>query len=209
MRADLRLSRSGLLVLGLCVGGLAWAAQSGAPARAQFFFPFFDNRPTTRPDMGYRRHRDGGVIELRPKSHRKRPRAADKKPKAPKLAPAAPENAKAVPTPAPAVEGPPPPYEPQLLRLSEIMGALSYLQTLCGASDGNAALWRDQMENLMSAENAGPSQREKLAGAYNRGLRGYEYSYHVCTPNARLVSERFLDEGARIAHDISSKYRAN
>jgi uncharacterized protein (TIGR02301 family) len=65
------------------------------------------------------------------------------------------------------------------------------------------------MENLMDAENAGPSRREKLAGAFNRGLRGYEFSYHACTPSARLVSARFLDEGARIAHDISTRYRAN
>ncbi|MGP0105929.1 TIGR02301 family protein [Rhodoblastus sp.] len=196
----------------LALALLAGALGGTAPARAQFFFPFFDNRPTTAPDLGtrHRRHRDSGIVDLRHKAkpHRKKSQAADKnappdaaKQKAAASAPGA--------NPAPPPEGPPPPYEPRLLRLSEIMGALSYLQPLCGASGAANAPWRGEMEKLMNAENAGPSRREKLAGAFNRGLRGYEFSYHACTPGARLVSARFLDEGARIAHDISTRYRAN
>jgi len=53
-------------------------------------------------------------------------------------------------------------YEPQLLRLSEILGALSYLQSICVDSTAAAAkaqeqdqLWRERMQNLMSAEAAG------------------------------------------------------
>lgn len=122
-------------------------------------------------------------------------------------------------TPAPVVEGPPPPYEPQLLRLSEIMGALAYLQSICAAPDKAAPTagkpaeedhpWRERMQTLMTAEAAGPARREKLAGAYNRGLQGYEYSYRVCTPNAQLARRRFLDEGERLAHEITTQYRAN
>jgi predicted secreted protein len=135
------------------------------------------------------------------------------------------------PAPAPLVaEAPPPAYEPQLLRLSEVMGALAYLQTVCdapggaapvtsassGAASSDAALdtardkaWRDRMEALMTAEEAGPSRREKLAGAFNRGWQGYQYSYRICTPNAQLARSRFLEEGASLAHDISTRFRAN
>ena len=123
--------------------------------------------------------------------------------------------------PPPAAEAPPPAYEPQLLRLSEIMGSLAYLQTICAeqgpltpvnAQSGTTAEdapWRDRMENLMTAEDAGPARREKLAGAYNRGWQGYQYSYRMCTPNALLARRRFLDEGARLAHDVSTQFRAN
>lgn len=212
MKAIWRRSRPGLLVLGLLAGAVGFAAQSGAPARAQFFFPFFDNRPTTAPNAGYGARRRAGELHRKPKTHKKR-NAADKNAKSPEAAKQEAAKAAAGASPAPQAEGPPPPYEPQLLRLSEIMGALSYLQPLCGASAAkNAAKiapWRAEMENLMNAEDAGPSRREKLAGAFNRGLRGYEYAYHACTPSARLVSARFLDEGARIAHDISARYRAN
>lgn len=201
------LSRSLALMLVAAVAGPAVA-----PAHAQFFFPFFDNRPTKRPDTDFwGRPRASDSVAPRPKlrPHKEKPKAAsDAKPKTPE-----PAKGQTVDANAPAVEGPPPPYEPQLLRLSEIMGALTYLQTVCGSSGDGAAMppaaWREQMENLMSAEAAGPSRREKLAGAYNRGLQGYAFSYRVCTPNAQLARQRFLDEGAQLAHDISTRYRAN
>jgi uncharacterized protein (TIGR02301 family) len=101
------------------------------------------------------------------------------------------------------------------------MGSLAYLQTICAEQASPApvnaqsgataedAPWRDRMETLMTAEDAGPARREKLAGAYNRGWQGYQYSYRMCTPNAQLARRRFLDEGARLAHDVSTQYRAN
>jgi uncharacterized protein (TIGR02301 family) len=175
-------------------------------------------------DWGWRQA-DGAPPNLRRK-HRPRPRLENpravehnrtKAREPAKTGPGKPEIAKTNAPPAtPAVqEGPPPPYEPQLLRLSEIMGALSFLQTICDGpavaetgGDGKAP-WRAQMESLMTAEGAGPSRREKLAGAFNRGLHGYEYSYRACTPNALLAREKFLSEGAQLAHDISTQYRAN
>ncbi len=234
MSCNARFLRPVVLSLGLV---LALAGVS-APARAQFFFPFFDNRPSTPPGGELRRrepsHRaQGGILDLRSRSrpHRAKSRLADRKPqksfgpskysKSNKPAEAAKAVAAVNPsaTPAPVVEGPPPPYEPQLLRLSEIMGALAYLQSICAAPPPGAAApamaaaedhpWRERMQTLMTAEAAGPARREKLAGAYNRGLQGYEYSYHVCTPNAQLARRRFLDEGERLAHEITTQYRAN
>ena len=48
-------------------------------------------------------------------------------------APATPPQDKDKDKDKPPAEPPPPPYEPQLLRLSEIMGSLAYLRGLCGA----------------------------------------------------------------------------
>jgi uncharacterized protein (TIGR02301 family) len=112
------------------------------------------------------------------------------------------------PAPAPALadvpEGPPPPYEPQLLRLSEILGALSYLRDICSARDGDA--WRGKMSTLLDAEAKTQTRRERLAGAFNRGFRGYEVIYRTCTPNAETVIARYLAEGGRIARDINYRY---
>ena len=111
-------------------------------------------------------------------------------------------------TPAPEVpEGPPPPYEPQLLRLSEILGVLSYLRDICGARDGEA--WRTKMAALLDVEAKTQTRRERLAGAFNRGFRGYEVIYRTCTPNAETVIARYLSEGERIARDISYRYGAS
>jgi len=106
-----------------------------------------------------------------------------------------------------ALEETPPPYEPQLLRLAEILGALSYLRDICGSPD--AAAWRGRMESLLDAETKTPLRREHLAGAFNRGFHGYELSYKTCTDNARVVIERFSREGETIAHDIANRYNAS
>jgi uncharacterized protein (TIGR02301 family) len=114
----------------------------------------------------------------------------------------------AAPTPAPAPPPPQletmPPYEPQLMRLSEIMGALAYLRDLCGAQDG--AVWSARMAALLDAEAPGETRRERLAGAFNRGFRGYQVTYRSCTDNAQTAMERFVLEGGRLSQDITGKF---
>ena len=114
-----------------------------------------------------------------------------------KPAPAAPS------PPAPAAE-PPPPYQPQLLRLAEIMGALAYLRDLCGAGDG--AQFRTRMAGLIEAQGSSESQRDLLAGAYNRGFEDYQITYRACTPAAEEIVTNFLAEMARLAGDVANRY---
>ena len=108
------------------------------------------------------------------------------------------------PPPAPVPEAPPPPYEPQLLRLAELMGALTYLRDLCREEDGN--VWRARMAAIIEAEAASLPRRERLAGAFNKGFHGYQITYRACTPNAGLIITRFIDEGTRLAHEIGNRY---
>lgn len=96
------------------------------------------------------------------------------------------------------------PYEPELLRLSEIIGALAYLRTLCGADDGDA--WRAKMSALLAAEGDSQTRREQLAGAYNKGFRDYELIYRSCTPNAHEVISRYLAEGAQLTRDVTARF---
>ncbi|QXX73455.1 TIGR02301 family protein [Methylovirgula sp. HY1] len=104
----------------------------------------------------------------------------------------------------PAVETAPP-YEPQLLRLSEMLGALAYLQDLCGHHhDGQ--IWRAKMAALIAAEAKTSLRKERLAGAFNRGFRGYALTYRLCTPNAQAIITRFLDESGKLAHDVAHRY---
>ena len=114
------------------------------------------------------------------------------------------------PSSPPATPAPPPeskPYDPQLMRLAEILGTLSYLESLCGEKDPDQ--WRARMKALLDAEGVPPIRKDRLAGAYNQGLQGYELSYRTCTANAHVVIERFLAEGRRLAQDIGNRYRAS
>lgn len=93
------------------------------------------------------------------------------------------------------------------MRLAEVLGALTTMRQLCGAPDADQ--WRQRMQALLDAEGSSPARKDRLAGAYNRGLQGYGLTYRTCTANARLVIRRFLDESSRLAHDIGNRYRAS
>jgi uncharacterized protein (TIGR02301 family) len=97
-----------------------------------------------------------------------------------------------------------PPYEPELLRLSEMLGALHHLRAICASQD--APKWRDSMVRLMQTEATTPGRRARLAGAFNAGFQAYRRSYQSCTPAAELVIRRFLAEGAKIARDVAARY---
>ncbi len=106
------------------------------------------------------------------------------------------------PLEAPAPVGPPPVYEAELLRLSEVIGALSFLRGLCEADD--AAEWPARMQALIEAE--GPARAERLAGAYNRGYGAFALTYRSCTPSAQLAIARYLEEGDALSRTIASRY---
>ena len=84
------------------------------------------------------------------------------------------------------------------------MGALTYLRDLCGAGDG--AKFRARMATLLDAQGASETQRDLLAGAYNRGFQDYEITYGVCTPAAEAIVSHFLNEMAHIASEVANRY---
>lgn len=97
-----------------------------------------------------------------------------------------------------------PPYEAGVERLAGLMGTLSFMRDLCGAADG--AEWRSKMQDLLTAEGVTPARRDRLAGAFNEGLRGYAATYRRCTPAAALVIDRALDEAARLTQELARRY---
>ncbi|PTM41649.1 TIGR02301 family protein [Bosea sp. 124] len=106
--------------------------------------------------------------------------------------------------PAPAPEPPPPPYEPQLLKLAEIMGSLAYLRTLCAGKE--AQDWRNRMTALVEAEGRTPVRRERLTSAYNRGFRAYSQTHRACTDGSQEASTRLAGEGERLARALAGRY---
>jgi uncharacterized protein (TIGR02301 family) len=122
-----------------------------------------------------------------------------------------PKKAAAKPAPnakaAPAPEAEPPPYDPEILRLAEILGALTYLDALCAANPPGD--WRAKMQALLEADAKTAARKERLAGSYNRGFQDYERTYHLCTPNAQAIIGRFLAEGGKIAHEVVNRYGAS
>jgi uncharacterized protein (TIGR02301 family) len=106
--------------------------------------------------------------------------------------------------PAGAAEGSAAPYDRDLQRLAEILGSLHYLRALCGANEG--AKWRNEMQALVDAEAPSGERRERMVASFNRGYRGFQQTYRTCTPAADFAIKRYLEEGAKIARDITARY---
>ena len=97
-----------------------------------------------------------------------------------------------------------PPYEAQLLRLSEILGAAHYLRRLCDSDEGS--LWRNQMQALIDAEAPNPIRRARIVDRFNHGYETYRAVYRTCTAAAAVAIDRYMSEGVKISRDITARY---
>lgn len=115
-------------------------------------------------------------------------------------------------TAAPAAEAAPPPpaakpapYDERLARFAEILGSVHYLRGLC--DPGKAEEWRSGMQALLDVETADePARREFLTAAFNRGYRAFASVYTQCTPAAVTAEERYRNEGATLAGEITARF---
>jgi uncharacterized protein (TIGR02301 family) len=94
--------------------------------------------------------------------------------------------------------------EDNLSRLSEILGALHYLRTICNGREGNR--WRSEMQQLIEAEGASAERKARMTASFNRGYNGYQQTYRVCTPAAEVAVRRYLDEGSKLAREVGARY---
>jgi uncharacterized protein (TIGR02301 family) len=108
------------------------------------------------------------------------------------------------PLAAPVLPQGPAPYDHDLQRLSEILGALHFLRGICGSNEGQK--WRLEAQAIIDAEAPSGERHDQMVASFNRGYRGFQQSYRTCTPAADVVIRRYLEEGAKIARDITARY---
>jgi uncharacterized protein (TIGR02301 family) len=105
---------------------------------------------------------------------------------------------------SPPIQEQPTPYDRDLQRLSEILGSLHFLRGICNSDEGQK--WRNEAQALIDAEAPSGTRREQMVASFNRGYRGFQQTYRNCTPAADIVIHRYLEEGAKIARDITARY---
>ena len=101
-------------------------------------------------------------------------------------------------------QAPAAPYDHDLLRLSEILGALHFLRAICGTNEGQK--WRNEAQALIDTEAPTGDRHDQMVASFNRGYRGFQQSYRTCTPAADVAIRRYLEEGANIAREITARY---
>lgn len=119
---------------------------------------------------------------------------------------AANEPAEPAPASPPAVAAPEPPtaFDPDLLRLTEIAGALTMLDAVCGGA--SPAIWRDKIRALIEAQQMGETDRRRYVDAFNRGYRTFAAVRRDCTEQTAYARQRYLDEGAALAARLGERF---
>lgn len=97
-----------------------------------------------------------------------------------------------------------PPYEAELMRLAEILGALHYLRPLCGHDEPEE--WSGRMQALLAAEVTNELRRRRFVERFNQGYRGFASVYQRCTPSAEAASRRYAAQGSKITREVTAKY---
>ncbi|AGF75596.1 TIGR02301 family protein [Bartonella vinsonii] len=96
-----------------------------------------------------------------------------------------------------------PPYETKLLRLSEILGSLHYLQNLCSTPTNQ---WYNYMSALIEAEQPMPQRRAYFYEAFNEAYRAFSENYHHCTQSAIEANQRYIQEGRALSENLLMHY---
>lgn len=96
-------------------------------------------------------------------------------------------------------------YQTHLLRLSEILGALTVLDSLCRSADSKE--WAQQMEALSRAEMVfHPEYGPQLAGTYNESVRLYAFLHRACYPSTRRLIVHLMKEGESLTQSLKDRF---
>ncbi|MCA6104037.1 MULTISPECIES: TIGR02301 family protein [Bradyrhizobium] len=96
------------------------------------------------------------------------------------------------------------PFDGDLQRLAEILGALHHLRGICGSNEG--AKWRNEMQALIDAETPSGARRTRMVAGFNRGYNVFAQTYRSCTPAANLAIRLYIEEGLKISRDLTDRY---
>lgn len=106
---------------------------------------------------------------------------------------------------SPAAQEKPAPYDDQLARLSEILGAMHYLRNLC--TNRSEPEWRSTVQKLLDTETSNePARRARMVAAFNRGYRSFAAIHSECTAAAVAAEEQYRAEGATLTAEIATRY---
>jgi uncharacterized protein (TIGR02301 family) len=98
----------------------------------------------------------------------------------------------------------PAPYDVDLMRLSEILGALTWLDGLCGAPDAGA--WRQSMERIIAAQRMDADDRRRYVDVFNRGHRTFAAVHRGCSEQTRWVIDRYMREGTMLVEKLETRF---
>lgn len=92
-------------------------------------------------------------------------------------------------------------YNADLIRLSEVLGAIHYLRALCRTNEGQ--LWRNKMTEMLETEEPDEDQRQLLVSHFNITYHRYRKAYERCTTQAVSDANQFIEEGEQLSDRLA------
>lgn len=98
----------------------------------------------------------------------------------------------------------PPETAVNLLQLSEVFGAVHYLNVACNGRSKQE--WRSHMVELLELENPDYQLRSRLIAAFNQGYRDHELQYPVCSPAIARQIQSIAKKGRILSDALADPY---
>ena len=107
---------------------------------------------------------------------------------------------------SPAAAGPrDPAYNADLIRMSEILGAVHLLRQLCSSGEGQ--LWRSKMEELLEIEKPEEEQRKLMISHFNISYHQHRRAFEKCDRLATSAADKLIEEGATLSKRLARTLR--
>ena len=98
-----------------------------------------------------------------------------------------------------------PPFEDDLLRLAEIIGALEYLHPLCARQ--KAGVWKVEMANLLDSVGADPARRARHIAHYNQAYARFTQLHRSCTEVTTKIVDIYEKEAIVLTRQMANEFR--
>lgn len=100
-----------------------------------------------------------------------------------------------------------PSYDKNLQRVSELIGALTYLSDLCAEHTAQQSRLRQKMQAIIEADTANePERKRQLIAKFNKGYRSFSSVYTGCTDRAKRVIANYRQESTHLVEDMLARF---
>lgn len=97
-------------------------------------------------------------------------------------------------------------YEADLVRMSELLGSIHHLRSICTLNEGS--MWRGKMIDMLGTLEGSKSQRDMLISHFNDYYFRAERRFPICTSVAAREANKLFREAETLARRLSSQTKS-
>ncbi len=94
-----------------------------------------------------------------------------------------------------------------VIRISEILGALHHIEALCTKSTG--MVWRVQMFAMLSAYSDNEDMHENMIQKFNESYYNFSSDHVYCSPLTKRIMTHMIEEGKTVSSHLSQSNQVN